>query len=247
MGNVPIAEVDFVLVVGFPAGAFHANCYVVALGADRECVIVDPGEGAPAPVADAIGEHRLTPAAVLATHGHVDHIHSAAELADGHGIPMWIKREDRPLLSDPAKGIGAELAAAVSATGLALDVREPAEVAEFDDLDPLDETGDVELAVAGLRIRVCHTPGHTPGSVVFRLRTGEGASLAFTGDTLFAGSVGRSDLPGGDVRELARSLRTTLWPLADDTVVLPGHGPSTTIGTEKTGNPYFGAGRGQWG
>ncbi|MEU6642910.1 MBL fold metallo-hydrolase [Saccharomonospora sp. NPDC046836] len=217
------------LVVGFPAGAFQANCYLLASGAGRECVIVDPGEGATERIDEALREHHLTPAAVLATHGHLDHVASAATVADAHGIPVWIRLEDRPLLSDPLRGLGPQLAAALGPRTLA----EPRRVSEL---------GEGTLELAGLRIIVEHTPGHTPGSVVLLLGSTQGGQLALTGDTLFAGSIGRTDLPGGDGAAIMRSLRTTLLPLADDTVVLPGHGPNTTIGREKATNPFLGDG-----
>ncbi|MBK1788099.1 MBL fold metallo-hydrolase [Prauserella cavernicola] len=218
------------LVVGFAAGAFQANCYVLATGAGGDCVIVDPGEGAREHVDEALREHGLTPAAVLATHGHFDHVHSAAEIADAHGVAVWIRPEDRVLLSDPLKGLGPELAAAFASVSLT----EPRLVRELG-TDPLE--------LAGMRVELVHTPGHTPGSVVFRLDTDEGGRIALTGDTLFAGSIGRTDLPGGDSREIASSLRTLL-ACSDDTVVLPGHGPTTTIGRERATNPFVGDGGG---
>lgn len=214
------------LVVGFPAGAFQANCYLLATGAGHGCVIVDPGQGAAGPLRDALREHRLTPAAVLATHGHLDHVHSAAAVADAHGVALHIRAEDRPLLSDPLRGVGPELATAFGA----LDPAEPRQVVELDE-------GPFETA--GLRIAADHTPGHTPGSVIFRLDSDEGGQLALTGDTLFAGSVGRTDLPGGDAAALAHSLRDRLASLPSGTVVLPGHGPATTVGRELSTNPFL--------
>lgn len=214
------------LVVGFPAGAFQANCYLLAAEAGRECVIVDPGQGAEPGIEKALREHRLTPVAVLATHGHVDHVASAAAVADTYGIAVHIRPEDRHLLSDPLAGLGPDLASALG----------PMTLTEPTSVVPLTER---ELDLAGLRIAVDHTPGHTAGSVVFRLRSAEGGHLVLTGDTLFAGSVGRTDLPGGDPDALAVSLRTTLLPLADDTVVLPGHGGATTIGRERASNPFL--------
>lgn len=214
------------LVVGFPAGAFQANCYLLALGAGRDCVVVDPGEAATEPLERALREHRLTPAAVLATHGHLDYVQSAATVADAHGVAVWIRPEDRVLLSDPLRALDSRSAAGLGDISHA----QPREVREL---------GEEPLTLAGLHITVDHTPGHTPGSVVFRLDSEEGGQVALTGDTLFAGSIGRTDLPGGDPADIARSLRTTLMSLADDTVVLPGHGPSTTIGREKAANPFL--------
>lgn len=230
MIEVRFAEVCLVLVVGFPTGAFQANCYVLAAGEGSGCVIVDAGQGAVDGIERTLDEHRLTVEGVLATHGHVDHVHSAAAVADAHGVAVWIRPEDRHLLSDPLSGLGADLAGPFGQLALS----EPQKVVELDESD---------LELAGLRISVDHTPGHTRGSVVFRLVTDEGGRIALTGDTLFAGSIGRTDLPGGDVRALARSLRTTLLPLPDDTVVLPGHGDATTIGRERSTNPFLGSDR----
>lgn len=222
---------EFVLVVGFPAGALQANCYLLASSDGAECVLVDPGQDACDGVRKALAEHDLRPAAVLATHGHFDHIQSAAALADAHDVPVWIHSADRRLLSDPSAGLGPELAAAVGLPELT----EPRRV------ELLDGFAGRSLELAGLTLDVDHTPGHTPGSVVFRCRTAEGGSLAFTGDTLFAGTVGRTDLPGGDPVELERSLRESILPLTDETVLLPGHGQPSTIGRERGTNPFFAA------
>jgi hydroxyacylglutathione hydrolase len=217
-----------VLVVGFPSGALQANCYLLAAGAGEPCVIVDPGQDAEEPVAQAIREHNLSPVAVVLTHGHFDHCFAITPICDGNDIPGWIHPEDREMLSDPMKGISAETQAFF---GGRLEMREPADVRELTDNAVLD--------LAGLRLTVDHTPGHTRGSVTFRSGTEEGGRLLFAGDTLFAGSIGRTDLPGGDVRQMAKSLRTRILTLDDDTVVLPGHGPTTTIGRERASNPFL--------
>ncbi|WP_040407612.1 MBL fold metallo-hydrolase [Amycolatopsis nigrescens] len=215
------------LVVGFPAGTFQANCYLLATGRDRPCVVVDPGEDAAGPIEDALREHGLSPVGVLATHGHFDHVFSAAEVADAHRVPLWIHPDDRILLTDPFHGLRPGLAAAL---GTPPEMTEPAEVAEL---------GAGRLDLAGLTITVHHTPGHTPGSMIFRLDTEEGGRLALTGDTLLAGTVGRTNLPGGSAAELDHSLRTSVLTWPDETVVLPGHGASTTIGKERAQNPYL--------
>lgn len=194
------------LVVGFPTGAFQANCYLLGAGAGTECVIVDPGQDAAGRIRDAVLEHRLTPVGVLATHGHVDHVGSAAVVAEEHDLPLRLHPADHDLIEDGTR------------------------------LVPLAE-GLVELA--GLPVVVDYTPGHTPGSVIIRLETPEGGRLVITGDTLFAGSVGRTDRPGGNRQDLTHSLRTKVLTLADEVVVLPGHGPSTTIGQERTANPFL--------
>jgi hydroxyacylglutathione hydrolase len=217
-----------VLVIGFPTGAFQANCFLVAPGEGEPCVIIDPGQDAEEPVAEALRKHKLSPVAALLTHGHFDHVFAVQPICDGNDIPAWIHSEDREMMTDPAKGISAQGAAFF---GGRLRLREPAEVRELAD-------GTV-LELAGLTIAVDHTPGHTRGSVIFRSDLEEGGRLVFAGDTLFAGSIGRTDLVGGDLPTMMESLRAKLLTLEDDTVVLPGHGPSTTIGRERVSNPFL--------
>jgi hydroxyacylglutathione hydrolase len=181
-----------VLIAGFPAGAFAANCYVVASAPGQECVIIDPGQDAEPGINELLAEHRLRPAAVLLTHGHIDHIWSVAPVCDAKGIPAYIHPRDRALLSDPAKGLplgsGQELFGGLEFT-------EPDEVKELAD--------GMTLNLVGLEITVNHAPGHTEGSVAFRLPLENSAAAAqeangvlFSGDLLFAGSIGRTDLPG---------------------------------------------------
>jgi glyoxylase-like metal-dependent hydrolase (beta-lactamase superfamily II) len=217
-----------VLVVGFASGAFQANCYLVAPAEGDACVIVDPGQDAEEPIAEALRKHRLSPVAVLLTHGHFDHVFAVAPVCDGNDIPAWIHPEDRDMLTDPLKGISAQGAAFF---GGRIEMREPAEVRELADGTVLD--------LAGLSIMVDHTPGHTRGSVVFSSANDEGGRVLFAGDTLFAGSIGRTDLPGGDMPTMLDTLRTKVLTLDDDTVVLPGHGPTTTIGRERVSNPFL--------
>lgn len=216
------------LVVGFPTGAFQANCYLVARGQGEACVVIDPGQDAVEAIDEAVREYQLVPVAVLLTHGHFDHTFSVAPVCDGNDIPAWIHPEDREMLSDPMRGISSQGSALF---GGRLEMREPREVRELSDGAVLD--------LAGLRMTVDHTPGHTRGSVIFRSSLAEGGQVIFAGDTLFAGSVGRTDLPGGDTTTLMDSLRTKLMTLDDETVVLPGHGPSTTIGRERVANPFL--------
>ena len=216
------------LVVGFPTGALQANCYLLAAGEGEACVIVDPGQDAVEPIMTALRKHRLSPVAVLLTHGHFDHAFSVAPVCDGNDVPAWIHPDDREMLSDPLKGVSQESAAFF---GGQLTMREPKEVRELSD--------GVDLDIAGLKLTVDHTPGHTGGSVMFRSGTEEGGRLVLSGDTLFAGSIGRTDLPGGDHQAMLRSLRGKVLTLPDDTVVLPGHGPSSTIGRERAGNPFL--------
>jgi glyoxylase-like metal-dependent hydrolase (beta-lactamase superfamily II) len=212
-----------VFVTGFPAGSFQANCFVLAAEAGGPCVVVDPGEGAEEPLNEGLRQHRLDPVAVLLTHGHFDHIFAVTPVCDGHDIPAWIHPEDRVLLSDPMRALSAE---ARQFFGGRVQLREPREVRALDD--------GMSLELAGLTLTVDHTPGHTRGSVTFR-----SAGLLISGDTLFAGSIGRTDLPGGDHEQMRASLRDKILVLDDDTIVLPGHGSRTTIGRERASNPFL--------
>jgi hydroxyacylglutathione hydrolase len=227
-----------VLVAGFPAGAFAANCYVVASAPGAECVIIDPGQDAERGIDELLAQHRLKPAAVLLTHGHIDHVWSVAPVCGAKGIPAYIHPDDRALLSDPAKGF--PLGTGQQLFG-GLEFTEPDDVKELAD--------GMALSLVGLEIVVNHAPGHTGGSVTFRLPldspiTAQGKSkiadgVLFSGDLLFAGSIGRTDLPGGDYRTILRSLARVCLTLPDETVVLSGHGPQTTIGIERRTNPFL--------
>jgi hydroxyacylglutathione hydrolase len=217
-----------VLIAGFPAGVFAANCYVVAPGPGEQCLIIDPGQDAEPGIEEITSRHRLRPAAVLLTHGHLDHVWSVAPVCGAKGIPAYIHPEDRALLTDPALGLGLlpgqELLAGLTFT-------EPDDVAELSDGQTLD--------LAGVRLVVDHAPGHTRGSVTFRLPAAGEPGTLFTGDLLFAGSIGRTDLPGGDYTTILDSLARVCLPLPDETAVLAGHGPATTIGAERRSNPFL--------
>ncbi|MBX6358022.1 MAG: MBL fold metallo-hydrolase [Micromonosporaceae bacterium] len=215
------------LLAGFPADAFGTNCYVVARAPGEQCLVIDPGIGVVDQLDALLDEHRLYPAAVLLTHGHVDHTFSVAPVCGARGITAYVHPEDREMLADPAKGLSADLAALL---GGRLPYAEPEDVAELAD--------GLTMNLAGLEITVDHAPGHTRGSVLFRM-PGDDAPLCFSGDVLFAGSIGRTDLPGGSTAAMMASLRDKVLPLADDTVVLPGHGPATTIGRERATNPFL--------
>ena len=220
------------LIAGFPAGPWATNCYVVATGPGQECVVVDPGKDAAPGVADAVREHRLKPVAVLLTHGHIDHMWSVAPVAGSYDATAFIHPDDRHLLTDPMAGVSPDTA------GMLLGGRY--EFAEPDDVRDLADGQSLELA--GLEMVVDHTPGHTRGSVTFRTPYDEGADVSqvmFSGDLLFAGSIGRTDLPGGDHPTMLRSLTDKVLPLPDDIAVLPGHGDQTSIGRERATNPYL--------
>ena len=208
------------LIRSFPAGAFGTNCYAVAPGPRQECVVVDPGMDAVEPLARLLADGGLKPVAVVLTHGHLDHTFSVLPVCDGYDIPAYLHPADSGMLSDPARWHGPQLAPLIS--GVALP--DPSEVRPLDD-------GAV-LSLAGVQLTVRHAPGHTQGSVVFSLDLGEAP-------VLFAGSVGRVDLPGGSWEDMLRSLRDVVLPLDDETVVLPGHGPATTIARERATNPYL--------
>jgi glyoxylase-like metal-dependent hydrolase (beta-lactamase superfamily II) len=215
-----------VLIRSFPAGAFGTNCYAVAPGPRQECIVVDPGMDAVEPLATMLREDGLKPVAVVLTHGHLDHTWSVLPVCDGYDIPAYLHPADSGMLADPARWHGPQLAPLIG--GLALP--DPSDVL------PLEDGGVLDLA--GVRLTVRHAPGHTEGSVVFALDLDDAPGL-LAGDVLFAGSVGRVDLPGGSWEAMLRSLRDVVLPLDDDTVVLPGHGPATTIGRERATNPYL--------
>ena len=211
---------------GFPAGAFAANCYLVAPAPGEECVIIDPGQDAERGIEELLDRYKLKPIAVLLTHGHVDHMWSVAPVCGAKGVPAYVHPDDRDLLSDPAKGMS--LMARQQFLG-GMTFGEPDDVRALSD-------GEV-VSLAGLDFVIGHTPGHTPGSVTFRSQATD-LDVLFSGDLLFAGSIGRTDLPGGDHETILKSLARTLT-LPDEVVVLPGHGPQTTIGDERTSNPFL--------
>ena len=217
------------LVAGFPAGSFATNCYLVAPAPGEECVIIDPGQDAERGIEEHLDRYRLKPIAVLLTHGHIDHMWSVAPVCGAKGIPAYIHPDDRDLLTDPAKGIS--LLTKQQFLG-GMTFSEPDDVRELAD-------GEV-ITMAGLDFTVGHVPGHTEGSVTFGTEAAveDTEGTLFTGDLLFAGSIGRTDLAGGDDAQMLRSLAKTLT-LPDATIVLPGHGPSTTIGTERASNPFL--------
>ncbi len=224
------------LVTGFPAAAFGTNCYVLATGPGQECVVVDPGIGVVDRLEEVLAGHRLRPAAVLLTHGHLDHLYSVTPVCGAHGVAATVHADDRYRLRDPLADVDPALVAM-----LEQQFGERARWAEPDDVAVVADGDDLEIA--GLTFRVVHAPGHTEGSVMFSLPGvpdgAEGGSTVLSGDVLFAGSIGRSDLPGGDPAAMTKSLREKVLPLPDDALVLPGHGPATSIGRERASNPFL--------
>jgi hydroxyacylglutathione hydrolase len=220
-----------VLITGFPAAAFGTNCYVVAPQAGAECLVVDPGVDVVDQLDDVLRQHDLQPVAVLLTHGHLDHTFSVTPVCGARGIPAYLHPDDNGMLADPMSGISADTRALF---GGRLEWTEP------DDVRPLSD--GATLQIAGVELTVDHAPGHTGGSVLFRLPEDERddrPEVCLSGDVLFAGSIGRTDLPGGDHATMLRSLATKILPLRDEVVVLPGHGPQTTIGRERATNPFL--------
>lgn len=217
------------IIEGFPLWYFDTNCYIVGDEPGGKAIVIDaPGE--PEAIAARLAAHSLTPVAILHTHGHIDHIGGSGPLSrlEG-GLPAYIHDEDRYRILDPKSGLG----------GLAAMIQEL-------DLDPPDDIrgvrdGDV-IDIAGFPIEAIFTPGHTEGHVCYQVRAaelkGEKIDVLFSGDHLFAGSVGRTDLPGGDWETLMRSMREKILDLSDETLVAPGHGETTTIGRERVTNPF---------
>ena len=227
------------LVLGFPSEVFGTNCYIVAPAAGEECVIVDPGVDVAGRLSEVLTGFRLKPAAVLVTHGHIDHVFSVTPVCGAHGVALSIHDDDRYRLKDPLASLpdsfGDMLRQQFGSSGW----KEPDDVRTLEDGE--------QLAVAGLGLGVVHAPGHTEGSVMFALdgvpegMTAEAGlrTTMLSGDVLFAGSIGRTDLAGGSPEAMDRSLRERVLPLDDGTLVLPGHGAPTTIGRERRDNPFL--------
>jgi len=218
-----------------PVGPLQANCHILAADSAGACVVVDPGQDAEGAVAATVAEHGLRPEAVLLTHGHLDHVADARTVCDRFGIPAYVHPADRHLLTDPLAGLGPAFAdLLVQLTGRADGglTDEPETVVELADGD------DVELA--GTIWHITLAPGHTAGSVIITCPDGPGqAELVLSGDVLFAGSVGRTDLPGGDPDVMTTTLRERVLTLDDQSTVLTGHGRTTTIAAERRTNPFL--------
>lgn len=197
-------------------GPLATNCYIIGPEDGGMAAVVDPGGDADRILAE-VAARRLTVVYVIDTHGHADHVAANGPVLEATGATLAIHGADAPVLADPVANISAFVGGSVNSP--------PAGLVLAD--------GD-ELNVGELTLRIMHTPGHTPGSVVILAD-----DALFSGDTLFAGSVGRTDLPGGSARQLADSLRAKIEPLDPRVVVYPGHGESTTIGREKTVNPFL--------
>jgi len=203
---------------------YATNCWIIADAPGQECIIIDPGmPDISHEITAIVAEHHLKPVATLITHGHLDHTFSVKPLADGYGIASYIHSEDREYLLKPQGAHGAEFIATLDA----MTFEEPADTRNL-------RHGDV-IDVLGMKITAIHSPGHTRGSTMFSIND----ELLISGDVLFAGAIGRTDLPSGSHDAMIKTLKTRVLPLNDDLRVLPGHGPETTIKFERKNNPYL--------
>ena len=212
------------LIRSYPAPMFATNCWVIAPSEGAECIIVDPGmPDISREIEMIIEEHRLKPVAALLTHGHLDHTFSIRPLADGYDIAAFIHSEDRRFIANPAGIHGEQFVAQLRG----MEFSEPKKVEEL-------KNGSV-IDLLDMKITAIHAPGHTRGSLMFTVND----EILISGDVLFAGSIGRTDLPTGSATEMTNTLRTKVLPLSDDLRVLTGHGPETTIKFERKNNPYL--------
>jgi hydroxyacylglutathione hydrolase len=199
---------------------FHKNGFVIGCERTHEAVVIDPGDEADELLA-AIRDRDVQVTHVLLTHAHIDHITGVAQVKEALDAPIYLHKDDLPLYEHAVQ----------QGQMFGFAVRQPPPIDVYYDLNPI-QFGDYE-------VRVHHTPGHCPGGVCLQIgRKGTAGAHLFVGDTLFAGSIGRTDLPGGNYEVLMRSITTVLFPLGDDSFVHPGHGPDTTIGRERATNPF---------
>ncbi|ADG74702.1 beta-lactamase domain protein [Cellulomonas flavigena DSM 20109] len=229
------------------APVFAARCSAVVAD-DGACVVVDPGAGAGDQVLALVTAHGLRPQAVLVTHGHADHTWDAPALARELDVPVLLHARDAYRLADPFGTLGVldprhdprgPLAQALVAAGVDLGSwRAP------DRVEPFGTPGgarddDLDLDLGGVRVVARHAPGHTEGSTLYLVEAGDADPLVLSGDVLFAGSIGRTDLPGGDPVAMDATLREVVATLPRGSRVLPGHGPATDVATELATNPYL--------
>ena len=212
------------LITNFQAQMFGTNCWILATGKGQECIVVDPGMPNVSQELEAkLNEFDLKPVATLLTHGHLDHTFSVKPICDGYGIPAMIHRDDRELLLHPERAHGEQFMSQLAGVHW----HEPEKVVELIDGQKFD--------LVGMKFKAHHAPGHTKGSVMFEV-DGE---VLISGDVLFAGSIGRTDLPGGSMSSMTKSLKEKVLPLPDLMQVLPGHGPETSIGRERKYNQFL--------
>ena len=212
------------LVRSFVAPMFATNCWIIAAEPKGECIIVDPGmTDISAEVELIVSEEGFKPVAALLTHGHLDHTFSVKPLADGYGIPAYIHSEDRRFIADPAGIHGPQFVDQLRG----MNFEEPLKVENLRDGSIID--------ALGMKIRAIHAPGHTRGSLMFLIND----ETLLSGDVLFAGSIGRTDLPTGSMSDMRNTLSKKVLTLDDGIRVLPGHGDETTIKYERKTNPYL--------
>lgn len=204
--------------IQIPVGAIQENCYILAKE-DLTCLVVDPGNEGDKLIR-VIKEKQLKPAAIILTHTHFDHIGAVDVIRDEFNVPVYVHKNENEWLSNP------EYNASINFSGQQVMIR---------DADHLLE-GDAEMNIAGFQLQVFETPGHSPGSVSYYFAD---AGLVCVGDALFQGSIGRTDLYMGSHEQLLHSIHTKLLTLPEETEVLPGHGPTTTIGMEMESNPFL--------
>lgn len=197
-------------------GAIATNCYIVSDENTKKAFIVDPG-GSPEKIKNKVAEAALTVEAILLTHGHFDHVMAVDELRDYYGVKVYLGEAEREVIADPQLNVSAMFGTPMATTA-----------------DVFVRDGEV-LQIAGFQIQVLATPGHTKGGVCYYLKE---QGVAFSGDTIFQCSVGRTDFPGGSQGELSRSIREKLFVLPEDTQLFPGHGDSTVVSYEKKCNPF---------
>jgi hydroxyacylglutathione hydrolase len=208
----------------FPVGALGCNCSIVACPETSEALVVDPGDEAPRILAE-LQRHGWRAVRVVHTHAHFDHVMATADVAAATGAETALHKGDRWLYDHVPDQLSLFRMPARSLT-MAAPNREL--------------EGNEVLAFGKREARVLHTPGHTPGSICLYLEFSGETPLLFAGDTLFAGSIGRTDLPGGSFDEIVTSIRGPLFSLPENTLVIPGHGPETTVGLERLDNPFVG-------
>ena len=212
------------LITSFAAPAFATNCWIISPSKGQECIVIDPGmPDVSFEVMKICQEHDLKPVAALVTHGHLDHTFSILPVCEGYGIPAYVHTEDRVLLKNPERALSAVFAASLEGMVFA----EPSDVRELRNGDHLD--------FLNMKIEAIHAPGHTRGSLMFKIND----EVLVSGDVLFAGSIGRTDQPTGSPKDMENTLKKKILPLSDDLRVLPGHGEETTIGRERRVNPYL--------
>jgi len=210
---------------------FYKNGFVVACEETREGVVIDPGDEVGA-LLEAVTRHRLSIVNILLTHAHLDHITGVARAKAALGVPVWLHRDDN-FLYERVQQQGQMF-------GIPVDPQPPVDRFYTVQGHEGGEGHEGALRFGRYAVRVLHTPGHCPGGVCLAVtKDGESRSTLFVGDTLFAGSIGRTDLPGGDMDTLLQSIRSVLFAFPDDTVVWSGHGPATTIGQERRTNPFL--------